>query len=67
MPVIALADREGAATAIQAVEDQAEVQLGESGFELGSQTIKGLEFAILFLFLIIGRGAAGRVFDKLAG
>lgn len=67
MPVILFADRKGAATTIQTVQAQTEAQLREGGFEGGGQAIEGLEFAILFLLLIIGRRAARRIFDKLAG
>jgi len=67
MPVVFFADGEGPAAAIQAVKGQTEAQLREGGFEATGQAIKGLEFAILLLFLIIRGGAARRVFDKLAG
>jgi hypothetical protein len=67
VPVTLLAGRKDTATSIQAVQAQAEAQLREGGFERGGQAIESLEFAILLLFLVIGRGAARRIFDKLTG
>ncbi len=67
VPVVLLADREGPTTPIQAVKAQTEAQLGEGGFEATGPAIKGLEFAVLFLRLIISRCPARRVFDKLPG
>ncbi len=58
---------EGATAAIQAVEAQTEAQLGEEGLEGAGQGIKGLELAVLFFPLVIRRGAAGRILDKLTG
>jgi len=62
-----LAHGESAATAIEAVEAQTEVQLREGSFECGGQTVKGLEFAVLLFLLVIGRSEARRVLDKFAG
>ena len=67
MPMVLLTDGKGAAASVEGVEVQTEPQLGEGGLEGGGQPVKGLEFAILFLFLIVSRGAAGRIFDELAG
>lgn len=67
MPTILLTDGKRAAAGVEGVQVQAEPQLGEGGFESAGQPVKGLEFTILFLFLIVGRGAAGRIFDELAG
>ena len=67
MPMILLTDGKRAATSVESVKVQAEPQLGEGGLEGSGQPVKGLEFAILFLLLIVGRGAAGRIFDELAG
>jgi hypothetical protein len=67
MPMVLLTDGKCAAASVEGVEVQTEPQLGEGGLEGGGQPVKGLEFAILFLFLIVGRGAAGRIFDELAG
>lgn len=67
MPMVLLTDGKGAAASVEGVKVQTEPQLGEGGLEGGGQAVKGLEFAILFLFLIVGRGAAGRIFDELAG
>ena len=67
MPVIVLTDGKGAAARIEGVKVQAKPQLGEGGFEALGQPVKGLEFAILFLFLIVGWSAAGGIFDELAG
>lgn len=41
--------------------------MGEGFLEGGRQPIEGLEFAVLFLLLIIRGRAAGRVLDKLGG
>ena len=67
MPMVFLTDGKGAAASVEGVEIQTEPQLGERGLEGGGQPVKGLEFAILLLCLIVGRGAAGRILDELAG
>ena len=67
MPMILLTDGKRAATSVESVKVQAEPQLRERGLESAGQPVKGLEFTILFLLLIVGRGATGRIFDELAG
>ena len=67
MPVMFLAHGKEAAATVEAVGTQAEAQLGKGRFERAGQAVKGFEFAVLFLLLIIGRSTARRVFDKLAG
>ena len=67
MPVVFSAGGKEAATAVEAIGGQAEAQLGEGRFERGGQAVKGFEFAVLLLLLVISGRAARRVFDELAG
>src|SRR5260370_33890586 len=55
VPAMLPAQREGAATAIQAVQAQAEAQLREAGLERDGQAIEGLADGILVVLLMLAR------------